>query len=111
MRWQTLYEGRWIFAALVVFALAAMLLTPWLSLVFVALILYTFAFFRDPERISPTDPESVVAAADGVVADILEIDETEVLKTPMKGVGIFLSVFDVHTNRAPIDGRLIYREH
>ena len=111
MRWQTLYEGRWIFAILALLAVLAWFLTPWLSLLFVALILYTFAFFRDPERLSPSDAESVVAAADGVVADILEIEETEVLKQNAKRVGIFLSVFDVHTNRAPIEGRVTYRQH
>ena len=52
-----------------------------------------------------------MAAADGVVADIIEIEETEVVKTKMRRVGIFLSVFDVHTNRAPIEGRVTYREH
>ena len=111
MRWQTLYEGRWILGILAVLGVAAWFLTPWLSLLFVALILYTFAFFRDPERLVPTDADSVVAAADGVVADIIEIEETEVVKASMKRVGIFLSVFDVHTNRAPVDGRITYREH
>ena len=111
MRWQTLYEGRWIFIILALLAVASWFVTPWLSLLFVALILYTFAFFRDPERQSPADAESVVAAADGVVADIFEIEETEVLKRTAKRVGIFLSVFDVHTNRAPIDGRITYRQH
>jgi phosphatidylserine decarboxylase len=53
----------------------------------------------------------VVAAADGRITDIIEIDETEVLKTKTRRVGIFLSIFDVHTNRAPIDGRIVYREH
>ena len=111
MRRQTLYEARWIFAILVGLALASWLISPWLSLVWIALIAYTFAFFRDPERISPADPDAVVAAADGVVADIIEIEETEVLKAQQKRVGIFLSVFDVHTNRAPVDGRVTYRQH
>jgi phosphatidylserine decarboxylase len=111
MRWQTLYEGRWIFAVLVLLAIGAGFVRPWLSLIFLALILYTFAFFRDPERVTADDADSVVAAADGVVADIVEIDETDVLKTKMRRVGIFLSVFDVHTNRAPIGGRITYREH
>ena len=111
MRWQTLYEGRWIFAALALLAIVASFFTIWLTLLFVALVVYTFAFFRDPARTSPSDPDSVVAAADGVVADIVEIEETEVVKSTMKRVGIFLSVFDVHTNRAPVDGRITYREH
>jgi phosphatidylserine decarboxylase len=111
MRWQTLYEGRWIFLVLAILALGAAMLSLWLSLLFVALILYTLAFFRDPNRISPADAASVVAAADGIVADIVEIEETDVLKKTMRRVGIFLSVFDVHTNRAPIAGRITYREH
>ncbi len=111
MRRQTLYEGRWIFAILLILAMLSSLVTLWLSLLFLALILYTFAFFRDPDRVTPGDPDLVVAAADGVVADIMEIEETEVVKAPMKRIGIFLSVFDVHTNRAPVAGRIIYRQH
>lgn len=111
MRWQTLYEGRWIFALLAILAMLSSLVTLWLSFVFLALILYTFAFFRDPERLAPGDPDAVVAAADGVVADIMEIEETEVVQARMKRVGIFLSVFDVHTNRAPVAGKITYREH
>src|SRR5439155_15557176 len=75
------------------------------------LILYTFFFFRDPDRNIPADRNAVLAAADGTVQDISEVEETEVLKTKMRRVGIFLSIFDVHTNRAPIDGRIIYRQH
>jgi phosphatidylserine decarboxylase len=111
MRFQTLYEGRWIFLILAVLALASWFVSPWLSLLFLLLILYTLAFFRDPDRVVPPDPDAVVAAADGVVADIVEIDEPDVLKIRTRRVGIFLSVFDVHTNRAPIDGRVAYRQH
>ena len=111
MRFQTLFEARWIFAVLLVLAALSLLLTPWLALLFVALIGYTFAFFRDPERFAPADPDVVVAAADGVVVEIVELEETEVVRATMRRVAIFLSVFDVHTNRAPVDGRIIYREH
>jgi phosphatidylserine decarboxylase len=111
MRLQTLAEGRWIFAILIVLMLASFWLTPWLSLIFLILILYTLAFFRDPDREVPADPGSVVAAADGAIADIVEVEEGDVLKTKTRRVGIFLSIFDVHTNRAPIAGRVIYREH
>jgi phosphatidylserine decarboxylase len=111
MRLQTLAEGRWIFAILAVLAVVSWWISPWLTLVFTLLILYTLAFFRDPDRAAPADANSVVAAADGVVADIIEIDEPDVVKTRMRRVGIFLSVFDVHTNRAPVEGRITYREH
>ncbi len=111
MRYQTLFEARWIFAVLLVLGALSWLLSPWLALLFVALIGYTFAFFRDPERISPPEPDVVVAAADGVVVEIEELEEDEVVREKMRRVAIFLSVFDVHTNRAPIEGRVIYRQH
>ena len=111
MRGQTLFEARWIFAILLFLALASLFFSGWLSLIFFALVLYTLFFFRDPDREVPTDPKAVVAAADGVVKDISEIEEPDVLKAKMRRVGIFLSIFDVHTNRAPIDGKIIYRQH
>ena len=111
MRWQTLYEARWIFLILLLLAVGSFFLWRWLPILFILLIGYTFAFFRDPERIIPPEPDAVVAAADGVVSDIVEIDEPYVVGTRMRRVGIFLSVFDVHTNRAPIAGRVTYREH
>src|SRR5438067_4620443 len=111
MRFQTLFEARWIFAILFFLALTSWFFSAWLSLLFLILIFYTFFFFRDPDRNVPADPNAVVAAADGVVKDISEVEETEILKTKMRRVGIFLSVFDVHTNRAPINGRILYRQH
>ena len=111
MRLQTLIEARWILAILAVLALVSLLFSVWLLLLFVVLIAYTFYFFRDPERSVPTDPNAVVAAADGTITDIIEVEEGDVLKTRTRRVGIFLSIFDVHTNRAPIDGRIIFRQH
>ena len=111
MRLQTITEARWILAILFFLALGSWFLSGWFSLLFLILILYTLFFFRDPDRNIPADLNAVLAAADGTVADISEVEETEVLKTKMRRVGIFLSIFDVHTNRAPIDGRIIYRQH
>jgi phosphatidylserine decarboxylase len=95
----------------VLLAIASSLATVWLSLLFLLLIFCTLAFFRDPNRAAPADPNLIVAAADGTITDIIELDENEVLKAKMRRVGIFLSIFDVHTNRAPIDGRIIYLQH
>ncbi len=110
MRLQTLFEARWIFAVLLVLAVLSVLFAPWLVWLFLFLIGYTFVFFRDPDRTAPADSAIVVAAADGVVVEIAEYEESEVVRETMRRVAIFLSVFDVHTNRAPIDGRVIYRE-
>lgn len=114
MRVQTLWEARWIFAALFIllggFWALRYWLTLWPCLVSLGAFLYTVYFFRDPDRTSPDNPNAVVAAADGMVTDIRVVDEQEVTKTNMKRVGIFLSVLDVHTNRAPIKGKVIYSE-
>lgn len=111
MRLQTLREARWIFAVLAAITILLGWLSPPASLPGVALILYTFYFFRDPDRDSPADPEAVVAPADGVVVEIIETPETEVVNATMRRVAIFLSVLDVHTNRAPLAGEVTYRKH
>src|SRR6266550_8224996 len=111
MRSQTLLEARWILLLLASAGVAVWLVSAWLSLVFLALFLFMIAFFRDPNRPAPADPNLIVAPADGRIRDIAELDEKEVLKTKTRRVGIFLSIFDVHTNRAPIDGRIVYRQH
>jgi phosphatidylserine decarboxylase len=111
MRLQTLSEARWILAFLAFLAAGTAWLSVWLFLFFVLLFLCTLAFFRDPERTVPGDPNGIVAAADGTVMDIIELDENQILRTKTRRVGIFLSIFDVHTNRAPIDGKIIYRQH
>ena len=110
MRLQTILEARWILAFLALLTVATAFFSVWLSLFFLLLFFLTVGFFRDPERMVPADPNLVVAAADGTVMDIVECDENQVLNTKTRRVGIFLAIFDVHTNRAPIDGTVIYRE-
>jgi phosphatidylserine decarboxylase len=111
MRAQTLLEARWILLILGLCAVATCFVSVWLTVIFLALVVFTIAFFRDPERPVTEDPNLVVAPADGRVSDVVELDENEVLKTRTRRVGIFLSIFDVHTNRAPIAGRIVYRQH
>src|SRR5438128_10760463 len=111
MRLQTLAEARWIFVILAVLTILSWFISLWLAMLFVLLFICTVAFFRDPDRTVSADPNAIVAAADGTVTEISEVDETEVVKTKTRRVGIFLSILDVHTNRAPIDGRVVYRQH
>lgn len=112
MRFQTLYEGRHIFAVIGAIGLLG-LLTNWMWIMWLAtaLLLFCLNFFRDPDRPMPEGEELVISAADGVVADIVEIEENEFLKTKCQRVGVFLSVFDVHVNRAPIAGKVTYVQH
>lgn len=112
MRFQTLYEGRHIFGILGVLLVAGIALSwTWLIVLTALLIIFCINFFRDPDREIPAGEDVIVAAADGVVADIVEIEETEVLHRQCRRVGIFLSVFDVHVNKAPMAGKITYLQH
>ncbi len=74
-----------------------------LAVVFSCYMLY---FFRDPERISPDDPLVVLAGADGVIMGIKDVGKHEMLDADAVRISIFLSLFDVHVNRAPISGSI-----
>ena len=108
MRFQTLWQAKWILAVLAGLTAAAWTWVPWLAAVGIGLILFTLYFFRDPHRVVPQGPQLFVSPADGKVTDILEMEETEVAGQKMRRIGIFLSVFDVHVNRAPAAGRIVY---
>jgi phosphatidylserine decarboxylase len=70
--------------------------------------LFVFYFFRDPDRAIPIDPGVVVAPADGRVVEIVEEKFGSV---PGQRISIFLSIWDVHVQRAPIAGRISKIEH
>jgi phosphatidylserine decarboxylase len=73
-----------------------------------ALGLFTAFFFRNPSREIPGGERSVVAPADGRVIDAGEI-ESETGGKALR-IGIFLSLFDVHVNRAPVAGRVLAKK-
>ncbi|WP_202947218.1 phosphatidylserine decarboxylase family protein [Zavarzinella formosa] len=64
-------------------------------------------FFRDPPRRIPMEAGLVVSPADGKVVAIDEIDDDDFIGGPAVRIGIFLSIFNVHINRAPVAGRVI----
>lgn len=105
------YEGRWIFLTLICALLVATLAHAWLVWFAIAgLFLFCLYFFRDPKRIPPSDPRIAVSPADGRVTLVDEVEEGQFFKLPMKRVSIFLSVFDVHVNRTPITGEVLFTE-
>lgn len=64
-------------------------------------------FFRDPERSIPTEPGVVVSPADGLISSVDEIEHEEFVGGPAVQIGVFLSIFNVHMNRAPVASRVI----
>ncbi len=95
-----------IFAAIT--ALLAMIWQPlgWVGLV---LTVWCFYFFRDPERVTPDIKDVVVSPADGIVQMITKVKAPEELGMGNKQytrVSVFMSVFNVHVNRAPAEGKI-----
>jgi phosphatidylserine decarboxylase len=89
-------------------ALAASLLVAWLagwwwSLPFWLAALFVLQFFRDPAREVPEDPRAVVAPADGRIVAVEKARDPWLERDALK-ISVFMNVFNVHSNRAPVDG-------
>ncbi len=125
-QWPAIHpEGRKIGLIATAISLVFLLIFDWelIGWPLLALSAGVFAFFRDPERVVPQGDNCIVSPADGLVSMIAEVeppaelqgdDGTGMLGLPRGSViriSIFMSVFDVHINRAPIGGvvrRLVY---
>ena len=68
-------------------------------------------FFRDPRRISPEGDDLVLAPADGRVVDVRRVQEPQFLEGEGLKISIFMSLFDVHVNRAPVAGKVTSVQH
>jgi phosphatidylserine decarboxylase len=110
---RTLLEGKWpilILAALTVMT-GIWCPVPWAPILPLALLAFTISFFRDPEANVPPDLKLVVAPATGKIVEIKTIHEPHFLNGEATMVAIFLSVFDVHVQRAPIDGEVKFVQY
>jgi phosphatidylserine decarboxylase len=110
---RTLREGKWpilIFAALTV-ATGIWCPVNWAPTLPLALLAFTVSFFRDPEANVPPDLKLVVAPATGKIVEIKTVHEPHFLKGEATMVAMFLSVFDVHVQRAPIDGEIRFVQY
>src|SRR5262249_28942004 len=72
---------------------------------------FTLYFFRDPNPHLLTIPNAIVSPAHGTVDFIAETTEPEFMSGPCRRISIFLSVIDVHVQKAPVSGRLVYHKH
>ncbi|MBC7953565.1 MAG: phosphatidylserine decarboxylase [Rhodospirillaceae bacterium] len=108
--WLPIHREGWPFIAL--FAIGALLLgllwgpLGWIGLVLTGWCVY---FFRNPDRVTPVRPGLVISPADGVVCLVghaVPPIELGMGNEPRMRVSVFMSVFDVHVNRTPIDGKI-----
>ena len=79
----------------------------WLAVIPGALFGLLLYFFRDPPRQIPEARDAIVAPADGTVVDVTPLAHYDFLDGPAVRIGIFLSIFNVHINRAPLAGRVV----
>jgi len=73
--------------------------------------LFIAYFFRNPRRKIPHLPNVILSPADGRVVHVGECEETRFLKEKTLKVSIFMSLFDVHINRAPVSGKVLERSY
>ena len=97
-------EG-WPFIAIAWLVTLAVAFLWWPAAIVLAIVaVWVVAFFRDPIRPGLRGDRFVVAAAEGHVVHVIETDEPMYVKERSVRISIFLSVFDVHVNRYPVDG-------
>ena len=89
-------EG-WAFVAL---ALAVALVLTYTGLVFIV------QFFRDPPRTVPRDPNAVLSPADGKIVRVEQARDPYLERDALK-ISVFMNVFNVHSNRSPVDGNVV----
>jgi phosphatidylserine decarboxylase len=98
-------EG-WPFLAIAVAAAVALtVFAGWWSVPLWTVAIFVLQFFRDPARVIAGDAKTVVSPADGRIV-VVENAEDPYLKRPAIKVSVFMNVFNVHSNRAPVDGEI-----
>ena len=87
-----------------VLSLLILFLAGWAwSLPFWLATLFVLQFFRDPAREVPDDPRAVVSPADGRIVEVSKAKDPWLQRDALK-ISVFMNVFNVHSNRSPVDG-------
>lgn len=109
MRLRFAPEG-WIFIIPFIILAAVALLVQWYiaAIVLGAIAAFLIHFFRDPHRAGSERHVDVLSPADGTVVLVKDVPDGEIWPGLTRQVSIFMSVFDVHVNRAPITGKIVH---
>ena len=95
-----------IFAAAFITLILALLGMTYLTLLGLVVTFCFCGFFRDPDRVIPNQPDAIVSPADGKVISVGPVDGTSFCEGSCQKISIFMSVFNVHVNRVPFDGKV-----
>lgn len=107
-----------VLVAMVAFLLGTMaFLSLWaiilIEAILAVILIWILMFFRDPHRCCPSDGNLLLAPADGHITEIETVEENDFIGGPALRIGIFLSIFDTHINRAPCNvriGKITYKK-
>jgi phosphatidylserine decarboxylase len=95
-----------IFGAAFVTLIFALLGMTYLTLLGLVVTFCFCGFFRDPDRVIPNQPDAIVSPADGKVISLGPVEGTRFCEGSCQKISIFMSVFNVHVNRIPVDGKV-----
>ena len=96
---------------MIIATIASIIWFQWVAAIFVLALLFVLWFFRDPERTTEAPENVLVSPADGKVVEIAEANEPDHIGGAAHKVAIFMSVFDVHVNRAPCGATVEWVRH
>ena len=82
-----------------------------LSIITIAFALFSIYFFRDPQREIVKEDNEIVSPGDGKIVEICKVEEDEYLHSKAVKVAIFLSIFDVHISRVPMQGQVEFMRY
>ncbi len=102
-------EGYKFLAISILITFVVLLFSKFIGFVFIAISIWVYYFFRDPDRFSIEDDTYLVSPADGLITDISERSGPEELRlenTTYTKVSIFMNVFNCHVNRVPTAGKI-----
>jgi len=98
-------EGWLVLLAAFAAALIATWLIGWWSIPFWIWAVFALQFFRDPARVPPADADAVISPADGRIVSVEKVRDDYLEREALK-ISVFMNVFNVHSNRSPVDGEV-----
>ncbi|AAZ97941.1 phosphatidylserine decarboxylase [Thiobacillus denitrificans ATCC 25259] len=98
-------EGWLVLLAAFGAALIATWLIGWWSVPFWIWAVFALQFFRDPARVPPADADAVISPADGRIVSVEKVRDPHLERDALK-ISVFMNVFNVHSNKSPVDGEI-----
>src|SRR6185312_8367793 len=98
-------EGWFYLGMIFMIAVAVSFFCPVWSVPFWIIAVFVLQFFRDPPRTVPQNPNAVLSPADGRIVVVAKAHDPYADREALK-ISVFMNVFNVHSNRAPVDGKI-----